>query len=532
MNRYKPSRPVVYKALLVAASLLVGFCAVQVTQAQIESNFTEMLTLNAQRQADEITSITVNGNVMGATAALGLIHQPVKSVARGELPLDDPSVVAALGAIGSSYADATGVYMVMPEGLIGSNWYPPGGKPLTGSVVKFRPYFQLAMQGKKNVYVAVGTTTGVPALYFSAPLYSEATPLSSIIGATVVRINTQSIQSILNAWTSGPALLLSPQSISLLSNQPALNNLIATEPSAQALKEIKALKQFGSSFEKGVPKTLPFDIQKEVVSLDGRRYALARAPVHWDDPLGPWTLLLLGDLDSLMRPTYKSMVGLAGFSMTLMLGWLGLYLRKYLIKARTERLTAITELQTYTSQLEAESEFKNYASVLANALHQALSHADFAQRAIAGVVQRVTADYAALYVFNEHSQLLVPLGGYGVRRQDLLSVALGEGLIGQCAKGRQVLVFESAQDLPIQIVWGHGAISPRSVLILPLVQMNDTLGVLVIASAAGFKTETQDEIKALLDTLSIQLGILNRNLANKVPLAGATTANISPSPST
>ena len=532
MTRFKPSRPVIYKALLLAASVLVGICAVELTQAQIENNFKEMLSLNAKRQADEVTSITVNGNVMGATAALGLIHEPLKSVARGDLPLDDPAVAAALGAIGSAYDDATGVYMVMPQGLIGSNWYPPGGKPLTGSVVKFRPYYQLAMQGRNNVYVAIGTTTGVPALYFAAPLYSETSPASPVIGATVARINTQSIQAILDGWSSGPALLLSPQSITLLSNKPELNALIASEPSAQTLKEIKALKQFGSSFEKGLPKTLPFDIQKEVVTVNGNRHALARAPVHWDDPLGPWTLLLLGDLDSLMSPAYKTMVGLGGFSVTLLLGWLGLFFRKYLIKARTERLYAITELQIYTKKLEAESEFKNYLASLANALNESLNHADFSQRLISGVVQRVKADYLALYLYEDQTQQLLPAGGFGVRRQDLTPTTLGEGLIGQCAKSMQVIAFASAHDLPIQIIWGQGTITPQSVLLLPLVQMNEILGVVVLASVHGFHAETHKEINTLLQTLSIQLGILNRNLSNKMHISGEMAGATSPSPST
>jgi C4-dicarboxylate-specific signal transduction histidine kinase len=30
--------------------------------------------------------------------------------------------------------------------------------------VKFRPYFQIAMQGKQNIYTAIGTTTGMRSL--------------------------------------------------------------------------------------------------------------------------------------------------------------------------------------------------------------------------------------------------------------------------------------------------------------------------------------------------------------------------------
>ncbi len=94
---------------------------------------------------------------------------------------------------------------------------------------------------------------------------------------------------------------------------------------------------------------------------------------------------------------------------------------------------------------------------------------------------------------------------------------MGEGLVGQCAKSQQALEFESNHDVPIRIVWGLGTMTPRSVLLLPLIQMNETLGVIVLASANGFNDETKAEINTLLNTVAIQLGILNRHLAKSFP---------------
>ena len=517
MISLKPSRTFIFTTLLVVVSLLAGLLAAQLTQFQIENNFQEKLDNHAKLRADAITSATLNGQVMGAVATLGLVHQPTKAVAKGELPLDDPTVLEALASIGTHFKNTTGVYMVMPEGVIGSNWYPPGGKPLTGSVVKFRPYFKMAMQGLKNVYVAIGTTTGVPALYFAAPLYSETTNTSPIIGATVVRINTNAIESILNQWTLGPALLLSPQSITLLSNKPEFNALIAKEPSAQALSEIKALKQFGANFEKGTPKVLPFDIEQDIVTLDGKRYALARATIEWQDPLGPWTFLLLGDLDALMSPTYKVMVGLLGFSICMLLAGLYWVIRQRLKQARLGRLLAMNDLQAHNLKLEAESIFKNHINLLASELNLSSNYADFAQQVISHLVPRVKADYLAFYAYDEPSDKLLPLDGFGIRGQDLPEFSMGEGLVGQCAKSQQALEFESNHDVPIRIVWGLGTMTPRSVLLLPLIQMNETLGVIVLASAHGFNDETKAEINTLLNTVAIQLGILNRHLAKSSP---------------
>ena len=517
MIRFKPSRTVIYTTLLVVGSLLIGFAAIHIAQWQLEDRFRENLNQNVEVRADEITSTTVNGQVMGAVVALGLLHQPTKAVAKGEIPLDDNSVLEALASIGTNFENTTGVYMIMPEGVIGSNWYPPGGKALTGSVVKFRPYFKMAMQGIKNVYVAIGTTTGVPALYFAAPLYSEASNSSPIIGATVVRINTKAIESILNQWTAGPALLLSPQSITLLSNKPEFNALIAKEPTAQALSEIKALKQFGANFEKGTPKVLPFDIEQDIVTLDGKRYALARATIDWQDPLGPWTLLLLGDLDVLMSPTYKLMIGLMGSGICLLLAWLSLAIRQRLKQARLGRQIAINDLQAHNLKLEAESVFKSHINALASDLNLSSNYADFAKHVISHLVPRTKTDYLAFYAYEESSDKLFALGSFGVRSQDLPEFLMGEGLVGQCAKNKQTMEFESDHEAPIRIVWGLGTVTPRSVMLIPLIQMNEVLGVIVLASAKGFSADTKVEISAHLNTVAIQLGILNRHLAKSSP---------------
>ncbi len=511
MTVFKPSRQSIEVALLLAVSLMVGLLAMYTVKWQVENNFKIKLQENANLQAKEISEATVNGQVMGAVATLGLINQSIKSVAKGELPLDDPTVADALAAVGNQFENTTGVYMVMPEGVIGSNWFPPGGKPLTGSVVKFRPYFIMAKEGKSNVYAAIGTTTGVPAFYFAAPLYSESSHDSPIIGATVVRINMNPIQKVLDSWSYGPSLLLSPQSITFLSNHEELNTLISKEPSEKELKAIKALKQFGSNFEKGSPKVLPFDIEKDVVIWKEQRYATARAPVTWDDPLGSWTLLLMGNLDAQLPWKSKWMIGASGFFCTFLLGWMGLIFRHRLVSARQDRLHAMNELQSHNLKLAEESKFKQYLQNLTNDLHVATHHTDFAQRLIRSVVPRIQADYLALYIPDTDPNWLIPLVGYGVRQEHLPRVQLGQGLVGQCAKNQEPIQYQANKDVPLTIVWGQGQAKPQSLLFLPLVQLKELTGVWVLASVKGFNPETLHEIDQLTAVVSLQLGILNRH---------------------
>ena len=90
--------------------------------------------------------------------------------------------------------------------------------------VKFRPYFQIAMQGKMNIYAAIGTTTGLRSLYFAAPLYDAVSANAPIIGAVVARLGLERVDSVLRAW-SGPALLLSPQDLVFASTRGGLDRV-------------------------------------------------------------------------------------------------------------------------------------------------------------------------------------------------------------------------------------------------------------------------------------------------------------------
>ncbi len=134
-------------AILLSVSVALGI--IEATRLSLERNYKEALATEVTRRGLEVMAQTMNGNVMGAVAALGLVDQPIKRVARGEIPLDTPVVMESLQAIGQSY-EANGAYLVNPDGIIKSSW-DTVGVPLTGVDVKFRPYFQIAMQGKQNI---------------------------------------------------------------------------------------------------------------------------------------------------------------------------------------------------------------------------------------------------------------------------------------------------------------------------------------------------------------------------------------------
>lgn len=493
----------------VLFTLAAAFGAIEATRVFLENDYRNFLANEAMRRATEVTAQTLNGNVMGSVAALGLVNKQIKRVARGEIPLQDPEVMETLQAVGKAY-QANGAYVVNSSGIIQSCWYTMG-VTLTGVDIKFRPYFQIAMQGKQNIYAAIGTTTGKRSLYFAAPLYGEASASSPVIGATVARLDLERVDSVLKAWP-GLALLLSPQQVTFASNREDWVERMAGEKTTEQLQAIRALKQFGHTFDKGTPKILPFDIGSDVVIVEGRRYAIARAPVQWNDPKGEWQLVLLGNLDNLMPPSRQAKIGAAAGMAVLFLSGLLLFWLRRLHSSEGKRRQAEAELKEYARTLESESSRKSHLAQLSTALQQAESLAEFGRIFIFHAMPLLAADYGVLYVLDEESGKLIPIGGYGVAVGEIGEVAVGQGMVGECARDKKTIVIVSPTGNDIRIVWGVGEALPKSLVLQPIVQTGRLLGVIMLATLHPYGEQQQSALDALMPMVAMSLEILLRNL--------------------
>lgn len=493
-------------------AVVIGLGMVELARLYLERSYKEALATEVQQRAFEVTAQTMKGNVMGSVANLGLVNLAMKQVVQGKLMLQDPMVMSTLQAIGELY-DANGVYVVRGDGIIRSCYYTIG-KTLTDVDVRFRPYFQLAMQGRQNIYAAIGTTTGKRSLYFAAPLYEKISASSPIIGAAVARLNLERVDSVLKAW-HGHALLLSPQQITFASDRDDWVEQMTVTPSQDQLAEIRKLKQFGGTFENGTPKSLPFDIRNEIVVIEHQRFSVASAPVQWNDPQGEWMLVLLGNLDELMPISLRISIGTISGVLVLMLSMIVLLWRRRLQQAQEQRSRAEAELLVYTRKLESDSELKSYLAQLSNDLHQSTTLTDFARKLMHHVSQRIAADYGAFYVMDAQSGRLLPVGGHGVLADDLDAVEIGRGLVGQCAKNRAPIVIDDPTDTSIRIVWGGGQIEPRMIILLPVIQSEHLLGVIVLASLRKINAQKRDQLDAMLPMVAMNLEILNRNLGSQ-----------------
>jgi len=105
------------------------------------------------------------------------------------------------------------------------------------------------------------------------------------------------------------------------------------------------------------------------------------------------------------------------------------------------------------------------------------------------LVTHIHANQAALYIINQEEKCFerVSTYAYEKKRREDNKIDLAEGLVGQCAKERETIHLKEVPRNYIKITSGLGAANPRNVIIVPLQNGDEIVGVIEIASLELFK---------------------------------------------
>ena len=150
-------------------------------------------------------------------------------------------------------------------------------------------------------------------------------------------------------------------------------------------------------------------------------------------------------------------------------------------------------------KISVQNEKQNWILVGANTIGEAIRDE---HRAIAFTVEMLTvrmlkelsryvnAQVGALYLADERGQELSYLAGYAYQPEEgkLPRFQLGDGLIGQAALDKKMLVCHEVTESHIKVNSGLGASAPRSVLIQPLYAFGKLKGVIEL----GFTAEASE----------------------------------------
>ncbi len=486
---------------ILAGSLLAGWATRDVREAERLS----ALRLDSERRGIELMSQTLNGNLMGAISLIGLIDEDVRHDAAGLADLNPPHLSARLEAIGRAYG-ADGVFVVGGDGFVKSSW-DVSGTPSTGIDVRFRPYYHMAIQGKQNVYAAISMARGDRALYFTAPVFPAAARSGEPVGAVVARAGLTAVDALLRTDT-GISLLLAPQGVVFAGNRPDWIGFLAGEPTPARLAAIRALKQFGARFDSGEPKALPVPVNDGLNTADGRRWAVTRTRVRWNDPSGDWTLVMLEDLERTVPPGDAAVAALEAGALLLLIGLLSLAL----LRGRHRQVAATLRIADYARAQEASAARRTRMAEAARRFQQAKSASELAGLFFAEAHALLGALGGAVYVFATAGAASMELAGsYATPPGLAATLAPGAGLLGQCALDGEGRVLEIAGDESRLIRSGLGNSVPAAVMMAPLVRDRSTLGVVEIALLDPPDEVVRDQFGEMVTLLALNLEILRRH---------------------
>lgn len=300
-----------------------------------------------------------------------------------------------------------------------------------------------------------------------------------MIGGVVARGGLARLDHLLEGH-HGIALLLSPQGVVFASNRQDWMSRLAGKPTPERLADIRSLKQFGTLFDGKDPEPLPLVIEPGLHDLEGRTHAVAARRIEWNDPSGPWTLVLAEDLSATLTPTQRLTISaVAGLLVLLAL----LLIRKTLISQYAERNSA--------RQLEADAQAKTEAgrrkALLAQAAlrFQQAEDAETLAEAFLAVAHDLHGALQGTVYLAENVATTEPVlrlaANYATTEDVPTELAPGEGLLGQCLLERCRLLIPTPQDETWQIRSGLGSTSPGALLLAPVLLRERAMGTVELA---------------------------------------------------
>jgi HAMP domain-containing protein/signal transduction histidine kinase/DNA-binding response OmpR family regulator len=128
----------------------------------------------------------------------------------------------------------------------------------------------------------------------------------------------------------------------------------------------------------------------------------------------------------------------------------------------------------------------------------------------------VNAQQGLMYVLEPEADppRLRKLAGYAAspRGQAPKTLAFGDGLIGQCAATRQIIVLEDVPADSVQIESGLLTARPRSVIVLPVLFEGQIMAVLELASLAEFTASQRVFLEQLTGSIGIVLNTIEATM--------------------
>jgi signal transduction histidine kinase/CheY-like chemotaxis protein/HPt (histidine-containing phosphotransfer) domain-containing protein len=175
---------------------------------------------------------------------------------------------------------------------------------------------------------------------------------------------------------------------------------------------------------------------------------------------------------------------------------------------------ALGTLQFGARERETQGWVKAEVGATLEALQSAQDYPEFGKALLSRLSQSIPMIYGAFYAADENGKRFVR--AYAFANTDAGSpkeFALGEGLAGQAAVERRML--EVRAGVQVRISAGMGTLTVEKILFIPVVNKDETTGVIELATNAALSERQRALLDSVLPSVALSAEILSGNLATK-----------------
>ncbi|SIS96683.1 response regulator [Insolitispirillum peregrinum] len=155
-----------------------------------------------------------------------------------------------------------------------------------------------------------------------------------------------------------------------------------------------------------------------------------------------------------------------------------------------------------------------HLATIATHLQQSTSLTQLGARLLSEIAPLMGVGYGVFYRADPQSRTLTLLASYAMRERKTLNqtIRFGDGLAGQVAlEGQPITLFELPDDY-VRISSGVGSGVPRCVIAIPVMHLEQILGVIELATFSPMTAPAQALLDALAPLVAMNMEILERTM--------------------
>ncbi|MGB9244096.1 MAG: response regulator [Candidatus Acidiferrales bacterium] len=175
---------------------------------------------------------------------------------------------------------------------------------------------------------------------------------------------------------------------------------------------------------------------------------------------------------------------------------------------------ALRTLQVGARERETQGWVKTEVGATLEALQSAQDYPEFGKALLSRLSQSISLIYGAFYVADESGKHFERASAFAnTDAGSPKEFALGEGLAGQAAAERRMLEVKAGDQ--VRISAGMGTLTVGKILFIPVVNKDETTGVIELATNAALSERQRALLDSLLPSVALSTEILSGNLATK-----------------